>query len=267
MHRIEDLRGDLHVHTAKEVCETHLGLLIDEFDEACGHVPLREVVNEARDTAGMTYLGVTNHSSDPVDPDPDPADAAIRVRSQLQTIREFCVEDHGIAIFAGSEVNILPNGDLDVADDVLEQLDYVVASMHYLDGLTPDEIRRNYLQALRRPNVKVIGHMNRYITELTDVQWGDVVEAAAAAGCALEFNVASQLTDELIHLISGVDVLITLGSDAHRHDSIKDYVAHLIGPTMDPDFLKGALMRLEKIPQERIINFWESDRVFDWLES
>ena len=266
-HRVEDLRGDLHVHTAKEVCETHLGLLIEEFDEACGHIPLNDVVNEARDRAGMTYIGITNHSSDPVDPEPNRAEANERVRRMVQSVREYCRHERGIKIFTGAEVNILPDGTLDVDDEVLEELDYVVASMHYLEGLDAETIQVHYLQALQHPHVRVIGHLNRHIHNVSEGRWDTLVAAAAHFGCALEFNIGAQLTNDLLRMVKKYGTLITLGSDAHRSDMTRDYVMRLIGPKMEETYLEDALRRLTHIPKEHIVNFWDVERVTKWLSN
>lgn len=267
MHHVKHLRGDLHVHTAKEVCETHLGLIIKEFDEACGHVPLTDAVADARDIAGMSFLGITNHSSSPLDSDPNREEANERVRRMIKAIRDFCRKPRGIEIYAGAEVNILPDGRLDVDDEPLEQLDFVVASMHYLEDLDPETIQQNYLGALQHPHVKVIGHMNRHIDAVDSGKWETLVAAAAHYGCALEFNVAAQMTDELINLVRKHKVFITLGSDAHRSDMTRDYVSHLIGPKMDPAFLGNALKRLSKIHRKYIVNFWEPEQVREWIKS
>lgn len=253
------------MHTAKEVCETHLGLVIEEYDEACGHLPLNEVINEARDSAGMSYIGITNHTSHPVDPAPAREEADERVRRSVTALREYCRRERGIRIFAGAEVNILPDGHLDVSDDVLDELDYAVASMHFLEDLDAEQIQMNYLQALQHPHVKVIGHMNRHIHSVEKEGWDTLVKAAAHAGCALEFNVGAQLTDSLLRMVVKHKAVITIGSDAHWNDSTGDYVHKLIGPKMDETYLLDSLKRLSKVPKKHIVNFWEPDEVAAWL--
>ena len=256
-HKKSDLKGDLHVHTAKEVCDTHLGLMIEEYEEACGHLPLNEVINEARDNAGMSYIGITNHTSHPIDPAPNREEANERVRRSTEAIREYCKRERGIKIFAGAEVNILPDGQLDVDDEALNQLDYAVASMHFLEDIDAETIQVNYLQALQHPHV--------HIHNVDSKGWNAVVKAAAHFGCALEFNVGAQLPDELIRLVVRHKAVVTIGSDAHWNDSTQNYVHKLIGPKMDETYLLDSLRRLSKIPKKYIANFWEPEEVASWL--
>ena len=266
MHKVIDLKGDLHVHTSKAVCETHLGLLIEEYDEVCGNLPLNEVIESARDRTGMLFIGITNHSSYPLDPDPDPRGSAKRVQRQLKDVRRYCEQERGIEILAGAEVNILPDGRIDVDNTVLKSLDFVVASMHFLEDLDGAAIEANYISAIRQPHVKVIGHVNRNISALKNVNWERVVAASVEHRCALEFNVAAQLTDELIELVVKHGSIVTLGSDAHLSDTMKDYTQHLIGPRMDSVFLYDALSRLAEVPKSQIVNFWEPREVTAWIK-
>jgi len=264
---VQQLKGDLHVHTSKEVCETHLGMMIEEYDEACGCVPLAEVVAAARDVVGMEFIGITNHTSNPVDPEADRVRADAYLARQHAAVTELRAQRNDIAIFSGAEVNILPTGRLDVSEDVLGLLDYAIVSMHLLADREVQDIQLHYIQAMQHQRIKILGHANRYIGMLTEGDWDAVVRAAVHFDVALEFNIAAQLTDELLGLMVQHNALITIGSDAHRWDPFTDYCRSLLGPKADPAPFVDTFSRLVDVPLAQIVNTWDAERIRDWFEA
>jgi DNA polymerase (family 10) len=263
---IADLRGDLHVHTAKEVCETHLGMVIEEFDEACGCMPLGEVVDAARDI-GMEFVGITNHTSNPVDASRDTVRADAYLAQQHAAVADLRAHRSDITIFSGAEVNILPDGTLDVSETALGMLDYAIVSMHLLADRAAQDIQAHYIQAVQHRRIKIIGHANRYISTLTEGDWEAVVGAAVHFGCALEFNIAAQLTDELLGLVVRHKALITIGSDAHRFDPFTDFQQRLVGPKANAELFVDTLERLSAVPKAQIVNTWEPAHITSWFEA
>src|SRR5918999_1540181 len=133
---LSDIRGDLHMHTT----------LSD------GHASIEEMAETARGL-GYDYVAITEHSAsagfgNDVQPD--------ELRRQTEYIR--ALELDGIAVLPGTEVNVLPDGTLDYADDVLEQLDWVIASLHTSFRLSEKEQTDRMLRAMEHPLVDAIGH-------------------------------------------------------------------------------------------------------------
>jgi DNA polymerase (family 10) len=195
-----DLRGDLHCHTTA----------------SDGTASIEEMAEAARD-AGYEYLAITDHSAtmgfgNGVSPE--------RLRMQIRTIRSTEVE--GIQVVAGSEVNILPDGSLDYEDDLLAQLDWVVASVHSSFRMSSETMTARIVRAIEHPLVDAIGHpsgrkIGRRPPYAFDVE--RVIETAAQTGTMLEINASPDRRDlDEVHAraaaAAGVSILINC--DAHR---------------------------------------------------
>ncbi len=169
--RVEDIRGDLHCHTDALGRPQH-----DRGDGAGG------------DRARLRYLAITDHSAthgfgNDVQPD--------ELLRQVEHIRELNESLGGFTLLAGTEVNVLPDGSLDYADEVLEQLDWVVASLHTSFRMKKKEITDRMIRAMEHPLVDAIGHPTGRLIERRepyDLDIERVVEAAIRTGTFLEIN-------------------------------------------------------------------------------
>jgi len=202
-HLIEraDLRGDLHSHSTY----------------TDGRASIEEMARAA-DQAGLEYLAVTDHSQrlamvNGLDPK--------HLREQWREIEDVQSRVK-VRLLRGIEADILEDGAIDLPDDVLAELDWVVASVHYKLSQPHDEMTRRLVRAIRNPNVDVIGHPNGRI--LIDKRAGssfdfnEVMRAAAAEGCALEVNSQSQrldLTDTNCIAAKQAGVKLVISSDSH----------------------------------------------------
>jgi DNA polymerase (family 10) len=197
---VKDLKGDLHCHTTA----------------SDGTASIEEMALAARD-AGYTYLAITDHSAsfgfgDDLSPD--------RLREHIERIRSTQVD--GIELLAGSEVNILPDGSLDYEDDVLELLDWVVASVHSSFRMASDAMTDRIVRALEHPLVDVLGHPSgRKIEQRTgyDFDADAVIAAAQRTGTMLEINAnpdRRDLNDVNARAAAAAGVPIVINSDAHR---------------------------------------------------
>jgi DNA polymerase (family X) len=135
---LDQIRGDLHSHT----------------DWSDGKSTLEEMVAAAR-AKGYTYLNVTDHS---------PAvgfgmglDAG-RLRRQIERVRELASTLRGFTLLVGAEVDILKDGSLDYSDELLAELDVVVASLHASHRLSEADQTKRLCAAMENPNVDLIGH-------------------------------------------------------------------------------------------------------------
>ena len=173
---LDDIRGDLHMHTTATDGEATLG----------------EMVRAAIER-GLAYIAITDHSqrvtmAHGLDP--------TRVFNQWGEIDRLnaALAEEGrppIVVLKGIEVDILEKGGLDLPDDVLAQADWVVASLHYGQNQPRDRITKRIIEAIEHPSVTVIGHptgrlINRRPAYEVDME--AVIEAAAKTGTFLEIN-------------------------------------------------------------------------------
>ena len=197
-----DVVGDLHVHT-------------DASTDARSSI--EEIAAEA-DRLGRRYLAVTDHSkSRPLGLDAD------GLRAQIGYVRALDRRLRGRPrLLTGVEVDILPDGSLDLPLELLAELDWVVASIHshFRDpsGRTTDRlvcaIRSGVVDAIGHPSGRQIGKRDAYPFDLHAV-----LEAAAAHGVALEVNAMPDrldLTDRACRLAAEAGVRVVIDSDAHN---------------------------------------------------
>ncbi|MGH7947853.1 MAG: PHP domain-containing protein, partial [Candidatus Binataceae bacterium] len=134
-------------------------------------------------------------------------------------------ELRGVTLLRGIEVDILEDGVLDLPDDVLGELDWVVASVHSKLDQDHKSMTRRLLQAIRNPNVNVIGHpSNRLIGRRppSNFDLGEVLRVAREEGCALEVNSQPDrldLVDSSCIAAKDAGVRLVISSDSHHpHD-------------------------------------------------
>jgi DNA polymerase (family X) len=195
-----DLRGDLHCHTTA----------------SDGTASIEEMALAARD-AGYEYLAITDHSAsfgfgDDLSP--------VRLQEHVERIRTVSVD--GLELLAGSEVNVLPDGSLDYDDEVLAELDWVVASVHSSFRMASDAMTERIVRAIEHPLVDVLGHPSGRKIERRPPYSFDVeavVEAAARAGTMLEINSSPDrrdLNEVNARAAAAAGVGVVINCDAHR---------------------------------------------------
>jgi DNA polymerase (family 10) len=196
-----DVRGDLHCHTT----------LSD------GRQDVEAMVAAAREL-GHEYLAITDHSAshgfgNNVEPD--------ALRAQIERVRAFNEELDGFDVLIGTETNVLTDGSLDYDDDLLAELDWVIASVHTSFGMSEKEMTARMISAIEHPLVDVIGHPTGRKIETRapySLDVGQVIEAAARTGTMLEINSAPDRRDlDDVHARAAAEagVMIVVDSDAH----------------------------------------------------
>jgi DNA polymerase (family 10) len=198
----EDLRGDLHCHT----------------DASDGTASIAEM-GRAAAAAGYDYLAITDHSS------------VVGTRlvgegliAHLERIRGLSGSEEagGITLLAGSEVNVMPDGSLEYPDEVLAELDWVVASVHSSMSMDAERMTARIVAAIENPLVDAIGHLTGRKIEARAPYALDVpavIEAAAATGTLLEINSSPDRRDMNEHharAAAAAGVGIVIDCDAHR---------------------------------------------------
>jgi DNA polymerase (family 10) len=208
-----DVRGDLHCHTT----------LSD------GRNTLEEMAAAAR-ARGYAYLALTDHSASHGFGDHVSAE---RLWRRIEEVAAWNEGKRGFRLLAGSEVNIGLDGSLDYPDDLIEALDWVVASVHTSFAIPEGEMTARVLAAIENPGVDCIGHLtgrliNRREPYAIDVE--AVVEAAARSGTMLEINgnpSRRDLNEHHARLAADAGVRIVLNTDAHGVETM-DNIAYAV---------------------------------------
>jgi DNA polymerase (family 10) len=194
-----DIRGDLHMHTTA----------------SDGHASIQEMAEAARER-GYEYVAITDHSASHGFGDDVPPDELLR---QIERIRS--VELEGITVLAGTESNVLLDGSLDYEDSLLEQLDWVVASLHTSFRLSEKEQTERMLRAMEHPLVDVIGHPTGRLIERRQpypIDIDRVIAKAVETGTFLEINAnpdRRDLNDVYAKAAGEAGVTLLIDSDAH----------------------------------------------------
>lgn len=198
----QDLKGDLHVHT--------------DWSDGAHH--LEQMVSQAR-AMGYSYLAITEHSQSlKISRGLDEK----RLQDQLRLIAQINKGLRDFKVLSGIEVDILRDGSLDFPDEILEQLDVVVASIHSSFHLSQVEQTHRIISAINNVNVDIIGHLtgrllNRRAGYQVDVE--AVLEAAARSGTALEINAHPDrldISEVVAFQAREKGVKVAINSDAHQ---------------------------------------------------
>jgi DNA polymerase (family X) len=204
----ENLRGTFHCHTVA----------------SDGHNTLEEMAEAAREL-GLEYLGIADHSRSSVQ---GHGIAAEELLKQVEAIRKLNKTFDGFRLFAGVECDILRDGSLDFADEVLSQLDYVVASVHSVFNLSESEMTQRVIRALENPFVTMLAHPTGRLLLKRDPYQIDipaVLDAAARTGTWIELNAAPKRLDldwRWWPLAKQKGVRCVINPDAHRTERLQD---------------------------------------------
>jgi DNA polymerase (family 10) len=205
---LKDIRGDLHMHTTA----------------SDGTRSIEEMAQAARER-GYAYIAITDHSKSQVIANGLTPE---RLRQHIAAIRKADERVKGIRILAGSEVDILVDGRLDYEDDLLKELDIVIASPHV--SLKQDEKKATdrMLRAIDNKYVNVIGHPTGRLIggrEGLPLDFAKVFERAAKAGVAMEINSGYprlDLNDENARHAVGAGCRLAIDTDAHSIEGLEE---------------------------------------------
>jgi DNA polymerase (family 10) len=207
-----DLRGVFHNHTT----------------ESDGHNTLEEMTRAAQEL-GWDYLGIADHSKSSFQArglDETRLAAEVAAIRKLNASKKF--KTH---VFAGSEVDILPDGRLDFADDVLATLDYVVVSVHSSFKQSREDMTKRIIRAIENPHVTMLGHLTgRILLERPgyDVDAEKIIDAAIANGVIIELNASPWRLDmdwRLWRRAAARGLLTSINPDAHSTDQLQWFKA------------------------------------------
>jgi DNA polymerase (family 10) len=197
-----DIRGDVHMHTV----------------ETDGKNTIEEMAEAARER-GYEYMAITDHSKNLAFANGLDDKRAVE---HIARIREAGKKMSGITIFAGIEVDILADGDLDLSDDVLAQMDIVIASVHSVFNQEPAKMTDRLLKAIANPNTSILGHPTGRIQGRRDAYQYDmhaILTAAAKHKVAMELNAYPDrldLNDVHLRQAKQQGVKIVINTDSHH---------------------------------------------------
>lgn len=213
-HLIEtaDYRGDLHLHT----------------NWSDGTASVEKMVETAVEL-GYEYLAITDHSQS----------LKIarglsleRLKEQKAFIRSL-QNKYNIRIFAGIEADILDDGSVDASDEVLAELDVVVASVHSGFKQSREKITRRICRALQNPYVHILGHATGRLLgkrDPYDVDLAEVLRTAAATGTSLEINSSPDrldINDQVARQANEAGINVAINTDAHSQLELANVILGL----------------------------------------
>ena len=198
----KDLQGDVHMHTI----------------ETDGRNTIEEMAKAAK-ARGYKYMAITDHSKNLAFANGLDDKRAVEHINRIRAANE---QIEGITIFAGIEVDILADGDLDLSNDVLAQMDIVIASVHSVFNQEPAKMTERLVKAIENPNTSVIGHPTGRILLRRDSYGFDmhvVLTAAAKHKVAMELNAYPDrldLSDVHLRQAKQHGVKIVINTDSHH---------------------------------------------------
>jgi putative hydrolase len=235
---LDAIRGDCHSHT----------------DASDGGSPLREMVETAQ-ALGHDYLVITDHS-----PRLTVANglSAERLRAQLEDIAELNAELSGFRVLTGIEVDINEDGSLDQDEDLLAELDVVVASVHSKLKMPAGEMTERMLTAIENPHVDVLGHCTGRMVAGNRKRPGSQFDADAVFAACAEYGVAVEVNSRperldpprpLLRKAVAAGCSFTIDTDAHAPGQL--------------DWLRNGCERAAEceVPADRVLNTWPLERL------
>lgn len=230
----QDIRSDLHMHTTW----------------SDGGYSIREMVEACR-AKGYSHLVITDHTqylkvANGLTPE--------RVREQIAEIRSLNEEYGDIEIFCGTEMDILPDATLDFDDELLSELDFVIASIHSNFSQTQEQIMERLHAAIKNPHVDMIAHPTGRIIGQRDGYDPDVpqlIQWAKEYGKILELNANPYRLDlAMDHLVMAQEagVNIAINTDAHAIDQL--------------EYMEIGVKYAQKawLKKETVVNTWPLDK-------
>ena len=197
----DDIIGDFHMHT----------------NASDGNCSISELAETAK-AWGYEYICITDHSRASAIAN---GLSARRLAQEIQEIRNINEKIKGITILAGSEVDILANGSLDFEDELLAELDFVIASVHSGLAGPRQKVTMRTLKAMDNPYVNCIGHPTGRLIgqrEAMDLDISAVINHAAQTHTALEVNANPwrlDLKDIHCRMAIKAGAKLAIGTDAH----------------------------------------------------
>ncbi|MDS3888510.1 DNA polymerase/3'-5' exonuclease PolX [Staphylococcus hominis] len=236
---LDDIKGDLHMHTTY----------------SDGAFSIREMI-EANIKKGYEYMVITDHSKSLKVAHGLQVERLLRQNEEIKNLNEEYTE---IDIYSGTEMDILPDGSLDYEDDILSQLDYVIAAIHQSFNQSEEEIMKRLEHACRNPYVRHIAHPTGRIIERREGYQPNIeqlMQLAEETQTVMEINANPKRLDLNAAIVKKYpNIKLTINTDAHHVD-------HL-------DFMKYGVATAQKgfVNKDRVINTMTRDAFKNFINN
>ncbi|TFH32938.1 MAG: PHP domain-containing protein, partial [Anaerolineales bacterium] len=237
----DELRGELHAHST--------------WSDGKASV---EAMARAAIDFGMEYLVISDHSRSLGIANGLSIERLQQQRKEIQRVQKKLGK--GFHLLQGSEVEILADGSLDYPDEVLAQLDIVIASLHTSLTQPRQQITQRLLNAVRNPHVDMIGHLTgRLINKRdpADVDVEAILSAGVEHGVVFEINANAErldLKDSHAKMALELGCMLAINTDAH-HPEHYGYRRYGVGTA-----------RRAWAPAQSVLNTFSYDRLQAWLK-
>lgn len=236
----KDIKGDLHCHSDWDGGENSIG----------------EMAEEAR-RIGYQYIGISDHTK------------FLRIENglderkllaQRKYIQKLNRKLKGFTILQGCEANILASGEIDIKNEVLAQLDYVIAGVHSNMKLPKEKMTERIIKAMENPNVDIISHPTGRLLKRRDeyqIDFDRILETARKTGTILEIDSEPNrldLNDQNIRKAIKIGVKLVINTDAHDKSQMK-YME-----------LGIAQARRGWAEKEDIVNYWPLEKLLKYFK-
>ncbi|AXI09633.1 DNA polymerase/3'-5' exonuclease PolX [Oceanobacillus zhaokaii] len=241
--KLTDIRGDLHMHTTW----------------SDGAQSLEEMVNKVREK-GYEYMAITDHSrylrvANGLDEK--------RLREQREEIAALNAKYNDFHIFAGVEMDILPDASLDFSDEFLKEMDYVIGAIHSSFNQSEEKIMERLNRALENPYVSLIAHpTGRLIGRRQgyQVNVNQLIEKAKETNTALEINANPNRLDlsaEWARKAQAVGVTLAINTDSHSYQML-EHMKYGVGVARKGWIHKDTVMNTW--PVEKLIAYFNRNK-------
>lgn len=236
---LDDIKGDLHMHTTY----------------SDGAFSIREMI-EANIKKGYEYMVITDHSKSLKVAHGLQVERLLRQNEEIKNLNEEYTE---IDIYSGTEMDILPDGSLDYENDILSQLDYVIATIHQSFNQSEEEIMQRLEHACRNPYVRHIAHPTGRIIERREGYQPNIeqlMQLAEETQTVMEINANPKRLDLNAATVKKYpNIKLTINTDAHHVD-------HL-------DFMKYGVATAQKgfVNKDRVINTMTRDAFKNFINN
>jgi DNA polymerase (family 10) len=238
----DDIQSDLHMHTTW----------------SDGTLSIREMADAARQR-GRRFIVITDHSRSATIANGLSIERLLAQQDEIRAVDAQMNADHGFRVFHGAEVEIKADGTLDYPDEILAQLDFVVASLHVSLRQPREQVTKRALNALSNPHVDLLGHPTGQLIpdrDGADLDFEAVFAAAKQHDTALEINANPERLDleaRNAKRAAELGIKICINTDAHVE--------------ADMDLLRYGVMTARRgwVEARSVVNTWSLDAFLSWV--
>lgn len=236
----QDIKGDLHVHS--------------DWD---GGVDSILEMAKAAQNMGYEYVGISDHTKFlRIEHGLDEK----RLEQRNKEIDKLNQKLKNFRILKGAETNILKDGSIDIKDEALKKLDYVIAGIHSNFKMEKDEMTERIIRAMRNPNVDIVSHPTGRILKKRDeyrIDFDAILKVAKETGTILEINSYPErldLNDQNIRRAKEAGVKMVINTDSHQRDQLR--------------FMELGITQARRgwAQKEDIINCWPLEKLIKYFK-